>query len=48
MGQISLFGTIQIGGKGKLSVNENCQLSNNKNVYIIDEVYLILKEINIL
>lgn len=30
------FGTIQIGGKGKLSVNENCQLSNNKNIYIID------------
>ena len=37
MGQIfHYFGTIQIGGKGKLSVNENCQLSNNKNVYIID------------
>ena len=36
MGRFSYFGTIQIGGKGKLSVNENCQLSNNKNVYIID------------
>ncbi len=30
------FGTLQIGGKGKLSVNEKCQLSNNKNIYIID------------
>ncbi len=30
------FGTLQIGGKGKLSVNENCQLLNNKNIYIID------------
>ncbi len=30
------FGTIQIGTKGKLSVNENCQLLNNKNIYIID------------
>ncbi len=30
------FGTIQIGGKNKLSVNENCQLYNNKNIYIID------------
>ena len=30
------FGTIQMRGRGKLSVNENCQLSNNKNVYIID------------
>tara|TARA_Y100000816_G_scaffold290995_1_gene281090 strand:+ start:390 stop:1802 length:1413 start_codon:yes stop_codon:yes gene_type:complete len=30
------FGTLQIGGKGKLSVNEKCQLTNNKNIYIID------------
>ena len=27
---------LRIGGKGKLSVNENCQLTNNKNIYIID------------
>lgn len=30
------FGTIKINGKSKLSVNENCQLKKNKNIYIID------------
>ena len=30
------FGSIVINKKRKLSVNENCQLSNNKNIYIID------------
>ncbi|MDB9752469.1 hypothetical protein OAA95_01275 [Pelagibacteraceae bacterium] len=30
------FGTIPINGKNKLSVNENCQLKKNKNIYIID------------
>jgi len=30
------FGTIPINGKKKLSVNENCQLKNNKNIYVID------------
>ena len=30
------FGTIPINGKNKLSVNEKCQLNNNKNIYIID------------
>lgn len=30
------FGTININGKGNLSVNENCQLKKNKNIYIVD------------
>ena len=30
------FGTIPINGKGKLSVTENCQLTKDKNIYIID------------
>ena len=30
------FGTILMGKAGKLSVNEKCQLSNNKKIYIID------------
>ena len=30
------FGTIPINGRQKLSVNEKCQLKNNKNIYIID------------
>ena len=30
------FGTIPFHNKGKLSVNDNCQLKNNKNIFIID------------
>ena len=30
------FGSIPINGKQKLSVNENCQLKNNKNIYVVD------------
>ena len=30
------FGTIPINSKKKLSVNDNCQLYKNKNIYIID------------
>ena len=30
------FGTIPINGKKELSVNENCQLKNNKNIYVVD------------
>lgn len=30
------FGSIKINGKNKLSVNQNCQLKNNKNIYVID------------
>ncbi len=30
------FGTIPIKGKGKLSVNENCQLKANNKIHIID------------
>ena len=30
------FGTIPFYSNGKLSVNEKCQLKNNKNIYIID------------
>ena len=30
------FGTIPFNKKGKLSVNDNCQLRNNKNIYIVD------------
>ena len=37
MGQIfTILELFKLECKGKLSVNENCQLSNNKNVYIID------------
>ena len=25
-----------MNGKTKLSVNENCQLKNNKNIYVVD------------
>ena len=30
------FGSIPFNGKGKLSVDNNCQLKNSKNIYIID------------
>lgn len=30
------FGTIPIKGRHSLSVNEKCQLRNNKNIYIVD------------
>ena len=30
------FGTIPFNGKGKLTVNENCQLNGSKNIYVID------------
>jgi len=30
------FGTIPFNGKGKLAVNENCQLNGSKNIYVID------------
>ena len=30
------FGTIPMNNRNKLSVNEKCQLRNNKNIYIID------------
>lgn len=30
------FGSIPFGKKGKLSVNNNCQLNSNKNIYIVD------------
>lgn len=30
------FGTLLMSKKGQLSVNENCQLKKNKNIYIID------------
>lgn len=30
------FGTLKFGNKSELSINERCQLKNNKNVYIID------------
>ena len=30
------FGSIPFGKKGKLSVNDNCQLNCNKNIYIVD------------
>ncbi len=30
------FGTLPINSKNKLSVNENCQLKNHKNIYVID------------
>lgn len=30
------FGTIPFNKKSKLSVNENCQLKNNKGIYIVD------------
>ena len=30
------FGTILMGKKKELSVNENCQLHNNKRIYIVD------------
>ena len=38
------FGTILIGKKGKLSVNEKCQLRNNKKIYIIDGSVLNFKK----
>mgnify|MGYP001346558173 CR=1 FL=1 len=37
------FGTILMGKKGKLTVNENCQLRNNKKIYIIDGSVLNFK-----
>ena len=30
------FGSIPFNTNGKLSVNENCQLRNNKDIYIVD------------
>ena len=30
------FGSIPFNTNGKLSVNENCQLRNNKGIYIVD------------
>ncbi len=30
------FGTIPFNKNNKLSVNENCQLKNNKGIYIVD------------
>ena len=30
------FGSIPFNGKGKLSVDNNCQLKNSKNIYIVD------------
>ena len=38
------FGTILIGKKGKLSVNEKCQLRSNKKIYIIDGSVLNFKK----
>ena len=38
------FGTIPINGKGKLSVNERCQLKGNKNIYLIDGSVLNFKK----
>ena len=30
------FGSIPFNNKGKLSVNDQCQLNGNKNIYIVD------------
>ena len=30
------FGTVLMGSKQKLSVNEKCQLNKNKSIYIVD------------
>ncbi len=38
------FGTILMGKKGKLSVNEKCQLRNNKKIYLIDGSVLNFKK----
>ena len=38
------FGTIPINSRQQLSVNENCQLKNNKNIYIIDGSVLNFKK----
>lgn len=38
------FGTIPMRGKGKLSVNENCQLKKNKRIHIIDGSVLNFKK----
>jgi hypothetical protein len=38
------FGTLQMNGKGKLSVNEDCQLKINKKIYIIDGSVLNCKK----
>tara|TARA_Y100001958_G_C21154983_1_gene490222 strand:- start:818 stop:1060 length:243 start_codon:yes stop_codon:yes gene_type:complete len=38
------FGTIPMMSKGKLSVNESCQLKPNKNIYIIDGSVLNFKK----
>jgi len=35
-GDYHYFGTLRIGKKSSLSVNQNCQLKNNKSIYIID------------
>lgn len=38
------FGTIIMGKKGKLSVNEKCQLRENKKIYLIDGSVLNFKK----
>ena len=38
------FGTILMGKKGKMSVNEKCQLRNDKRIYIIDGSVLNFKK----
>ncbi len=38
------FGTVLMGKKGKLTVNEKCQLRNNKKIYIIDGSVLNFKK----
>ena len=38
------FGTIIMGKKGKLSVNEKCQLRQNKKIYLIDGSVLNFKK----
>ncbi len=37
------FGTIPINSRKRLSVNEKCQLKNNKNIYVIDGSVLNFK-----
>lgn len=38
------FGTITMNKKNSLSVNEKCQLKNNKNIYIVDGSVFDFKE----
>ena len=35
-GDYHYFGSVQIKKKGKLSLNENCQLNHNKSIYVVD------------